>query len=688
MRADSARLTGRSWTSPTDLIGTSLGSYRVEGVLGTGLRGVSLRAWSSDGSCWRLRVTPRGTDEARIAALEAALAAFTAVGHPRVRVPALVRTGSERLLVEPWIESDSFEAAWSLGDPSLAARALLQVLDALAGLHAAGVAHGAVHPANVRLGLSSVRPEVFLVDPGVDRLEAERWVPGAPAAQDDLLRALAPEQRLGLRGDPRSDVFAYGWLLLDLMAATRSTGPFVRPPVEPQLAEPWRGRGLESLLASLLEFDPSARASNLASVRARIESALAPVAGEETPTLSDPCETWTEKLVQDPGDARALRELVALGTDPSLVEQVVEGLVLAADSLTELPVAGAPAAQQRVAELLLSAAKLWLRHHPDDGLALDLLAKATRADPQAASAAEVLATVERLSVALGQLEPLVDVLIALADAAPTQAERAALLARVGAVFETRLEDPQQALLAYVEALAAAPQDELCRASVQRLVGDDGGALTEVVNRCLRITPSLDGPDRTAMARFLAELCGSRRELAPVAAASYGEIVRLEPTDLSAWRGLVDVLRREARNGAPLWKDLGAALLELSQREPERTAAAAALVEAAEILELELGDLPSARDLLRQALDRDPESVTAVAAMARVAERIQDHRSLVDALEKQLATAPPEERAARCVRIAEVWTKQLGEPEKALTHLATALYAAPRDRAALELHALG
>jgi eukaryotic-like serine/threonine-protein kinase len=195
--------------------------------------------------------------------------------------------------------------------PAAAARAGLQLVDALEAAHAAGIVHHDVKPANVM-----VTPDgrVKLADFGIASLQedTQRTLTGVtgpmgagpgggvarpePTAVFGSLPYVAPEQAAGRTAGPAADLWALG---ATLWFAVEGAAPFERghpaatlaailsdPPGHPAHAGP-----LTPVLVALLDKDPSRRPTTpavrrmLTPVAAATLSPTVPVGGSHIPTV-------------------------------------------------------------------------------------------------------------------------------------------------------------------------------------------------------------------------------------------------------------------------------------------------------------------------------------------------------------------------------------------------------------------
>jgi transcriptional regulator with GAF, ATPase, and Fis domain len=241
------------------------------------------------------------------------------------------------------------------------AKAAESLADALAYLHAQGVVHGDISPANIRCDASG-RP--VLIDFGL----AHHLQPmGAPTTSSvsGTLGFIAPEALLGERG-PASDLFALGATLYDAWAGTPPFGlgresvkqTWQGPPAPPSSLSPGLPRAWDDLLLGLLavavEQRPASARETLQMIRrelpgqaSTVESDLGvpfpagdPLAGvvvgrsEELSTLRQ----HLERVAEGAGDTSVVCLVGATGSGRhTLIQRVLREMRLAILSHTCAP---------------------------------------------------------------------------------------------------------------------------------------------------------------------------------------------------------------------------------------------------------------------------------------------------------------------------------------------------------------
>jgi eukaryotic-like serine/threonine-protein kinase len=181
-------------------------------------------------------------------------------------------------LVEGESLSELARAAQKEQAPFPIAIAVRVMVDALRGLHAAHelcdtngrplrVVHRDVSPQNVMVGADGV---ARIMDFGVARAEAKRAVTREGVVKGKFAY-MAPEQLLDLEIDRRSDVFAAGVVLWELLTARRlfaadsleaTIHRVLHAPIDPPSDHRPDARALDDVIARALDRDPTQRFSS------------------------------------------------------------------------------------------------------------------------------------------------------------------------------------------------------------------------------------------------------------------------------------------------------------------------------------------------------------------------------------------------------------------------------------------
>lgn len=136
----------------------------------------------------------------------------------RLLVPLLAM--SEEQLVFPFVKGCTLRERIEVGPvaPAQAAQVMHGLLEVMVYLHAQGVTHHDLKPENVMLDGGRLEAQaVRLIDLG---MAYDRQAPSDTHAGTRLgtPHFMAPEQFQGVRGDPRSDLYALGVLFWDTLA--------------------------------------------------------------------------------------------------------------------------------------------------------------------------------------------------------------------------------------------------------------------------------------------------------------------------------------------------------------------------------------------------------------------------------------------------------------------------------------
>ena len=183
------------------------------------------------------------THERFSARFEREARAIASLNHPNICT--LYDVGPNYLVME-LVEGETLAARLKSGPLPMntALQYAAQVAAALVEAHAKGIVHRDLKPGNIMIGKTGVKVLDFGLASlqGDQTLTAERMVMGTPAY-------MAPEQREGRPADARTDIYAFGWVLYEMLTGERAAHPRKRI----------RSRKLETIVSRCLEEDPGRR---------------------------------------------------------------------------------------------------------------------------------------------------------------------------------------------------------------------------------------------------------------------------------------------------------------------------------------------------------------------------------------------------------------------------------------------
>ena len=225
---------------------------------------------------------PRPRAEARF---EREARALAALNHPRIcTLFEFTRLDGQALLIMEHLEGQTLSARLGRGRMPLdeALRIGAEIADGLAVAHRAGLVHRDLKPANVML----TRTGAKLLDFGLAKAAAGETARADEPTQQALTQAgvvfgtvgfMAPEQLDGRQVDQRSDVWAFGCVLYEMVTGRRAfDGPtpaavaaaiLERDPPAPSAIEPAIPGALDRVVRKCLARDPDARWQSAADLR-------------------------------------------------------------------------------------------------------------------------------------------------------------------------------------------------------------------------------------------------------------------------------------------------------------------------------------------------------------------------------------------------------------------------------------
>jgi serine/threonine-protein kinase len=289
--------------------GTSLGPYRVEALLGAGGMGEVYR--SRDTRLDRdvaLKVLPESFthDPDRVARFTREAHVLASLNHPNIAaIHGLEEEGERHVLVLEFVEGPTLADRIAAGPIPIpeALPIARQIVDAVAAAHERGVIHRDLKPANIKVRAADGTVKVLdfgvakVVEGTSDSSPVVSPVVTAIGALVGTAAYMSPEQAKGRPADKRSDVWAFGCVLYEMLTAKRA---FDGEDASDTLASVLKGQpdwtalpsdtpvSVRRLLRRSLEKDPKRRLSDMGDARLEIDEADESTGAEGTQQTVEP----------------------------------------------------------------------------------------------------------------------------------------------------------------------------------------------------------------------------------------------------------------------------------------------------------------------------------------------------------------------------------------------------------------
>jgi serine/threonine-protein kinase len=236
--------------------GQDIGSYKIISLLGAGGMGEVYRAMDTKLErevAIKVLPTEFSQDRQRLARFEREAKLLASLNHPNIAVLyGQEEVEEKRFLVLELVEGETLAERLTKGPLALeeALEVCRQIAEGVEAAHEKGVIHRDLKPANVKI---TPEGKVKILDFGLAKA-FEREAPVAdisqsPTLTEEMTRAgvilgtaayMSPEQARGKAVDKRSDVFAFGCVLYELLTGKRAFG----------------GETVTDTLAKILEGEP------------------------------------------------------------------------------------------------------------------------------------------------------------------------------------------------------------------------------------------------------------------------------------------------------------------------------------------------------------------------------------------------------------------------------------------------
>ena len=321
--------------------GARLGPYEISAQIGAGGMGEVYRARDTNlDRHVAIKILPEAVaqDPERLARFEREAKTLASLNHPHIaHVYGLEKADGVRALVMELVDGDTLAERIARG-PIAVAEALAiarQIAEALEAAHEQGIIHRDLKPANIKVGSDGA---VKVLDFGLAKALAPASAPGIDATVSPTITSpalmtgvgvllgtaayMSPEQAKGRAADKRSDIWAFGCVLYEMLTGKRcfdgedvaDTLAFVLtkepdwsalPPTTPPL--------IGTLLRRCLEKDRRKRAADIAAALFAIDEAEASATGVQPSSpavVARPVPLWRRLAIYS---APALIAAAAVG---------------------------------------------------------------------------------------------------------------------------------------------------------------------------------------------------------------------------------------------------------------------------------------------------------------------------------------------------------------------------------------
>ena len=181
---------------------------------------------------------------------EGEVKALSGLSHPHICTPHEIRREADTdFLVMEYVEGETLAKRLEHGALPLdeAVKIAIDITDALNRAHAERLVHRGLRPSNIMLtpdgpklldfGIANWEPPKEQGVPTTTDIRAKVTIPDVP---DDIVRYMAPEQVEGRDADARSDIFAFGAILYEMVTGEKA----------------FEGRNRAMLIAAIASLDP------------------------------------------------------------------------------------------------------------------------------------------------------------------------------------------------------------------------------------------------------------------------------------------------------------------------------------------------------------------------------------------------------------------------------------------------
>lgn len=215
----------------TDLVGSLIGNYRIEKVLGRGAMGtVYLGLHSELNRNVAIKVLRRElvSEQESLARFEREARAISALTHPNVvRLLDYGKSASgEPYLIMDFVDGQTLSSYFATAKPApnVVLPLFIQVCEALQHAHSKGIIHRDVKQNNILVVQENGTPAAKLVDFGIARVSEPGLETATLTETGGVIGSppyMSPEQCLGYKLDERSDLYSLGCVMFEVFCGRK-----------------------------------------------------------------------------------------------------------------------------------------------------------------------------------------------------------------------------------------------------------------------------------------------------------------------------------------------------------------------------------------------------------------------------------------------------------------------------------
>ncbi len=373
--------------------------------------------------------------------------------------------------------------------------------------------------------------------------------------------------------------------------------------------------------------------------------------GERLEQPFDAAEAW-RKLLEIGPDFEAFDALEAIYRSDERWTDVIDVKMQRADALSDVA--------EKIAEYK-EAAALWLNPLAEADGPTPAWQRVLEADP---AHDEAYLELEKLHIAAGRWEPLIELYLGRLDTREDEHEQTELLRKIAHVFEEKLDDKNQALDALVNALQIDIFDRETAKYLEKMAHETRrwSEVIQTVSGWLK--SETDAKRKIRLCLLLAKWYGDDLNRPDYAQPMYAQIVQLDPDNVGALRQMAQLYKKAGnfqQYGTTLTRALDVALGDVEQKE--------ILNEIGELLEQQMKDEAQAVSYYKRALQVDGHFLPALENLERIYSQRGENRELVDILlRKAPALTVTSDVVTTKIRIGGLYESQVPDaPRAAVTY---------------------